>query len=57
MAFFSKNLVKNQENLKNSQEKFLSLTCGNPEYVIIWLFFIVALHIEFYFFYYLKYTN
>ena len=31
-AFFIKNLVKSQENKKNdrkSQEKFLSLTCGN----------------------------
>ena len=39
MPFFSKTLVKCQENFEKSQEnfskksgKFLSLTCGNPEY-------------------------
>ena len=33
-AFFSKILVKSQEKLKISQEKFLSFTCGNPALLI-----------------------
>ena len=32
-----KTLVKGQEKVRKSQEKFLSLTCGNPENVVFLL--------------------